>query len=36
MARIAGLQLEQRWGSWSREPFTRYSSKHISVYARVP
>lgn len=33
MARIAGLTLLERWGSWSKEPFTRESTKHISVYA---
>lgn len=32
MARLAGLRLRQRWGSWSKEPFTGNSSKHISVY----
>ena len=35
MARIAGLRLQERWGSWSKEPFTRDSTKHISVYARA-
>jgi hypothetical protein len=35
MARIAGLTLQERWGSWSKEPFTRDSTKHISVYARA-
>ena len=34
MARIAGLRLQDRWGGWSREPFTAASSKVISVYAR--
>jgi len=34
MARIAGLTLQERWGSWSKDPFTRDSTKHISVYAR--
>ena len=32
MAQIAGLSLRHRWGSWSREAFTRESKKHISVY----
>ncbi len=32
MARIAGLELEDRWGSWAREPFTSRSRTHISVY----
>jgi hypothetical protein len=35
MARIAGLRLQERWGSWSKAPFTRDSTKHISVYAPV-
>jgi len=33
MARIAGLRLKERWGSWSKGIFTRDSTKHISVYA---
>ena len=33
MARIAGLRLQNRWGSWSQEPFTKHSTRHISVYA---
>ena len=32
MARLAGLQLRERWGNWKREPFTSESQKHISVY----
>jgi SAM-dependent methyltransferase len=32
MARLAGLQLRERWGNWNREPFTSDSKKHISVY----
>jgi SAM-dependent methyltransferase len=32
MANLAGLRLEQRWGGWSREPFTDESVKHVSVY----
>ncbi len=35
MARIAGLSLRHRWGSWARDPFTRESTKHISVYHRA-
>ncbi|MBA3311452.1 MAG: class I SAM-dependent methyltransferase [Nocardioidaceae bacterium] len=34
MARIAGLRLLERWGGWRREPFTRDSARHISVYGR--
>jgi hypothetical protein len=32
MARIAGLELRERWGGWDRSPFTASSSGHISVY----
>ena len=35
MAHYAGLRLEARWGSWSKDPFTRDSTKHISVYSRA-
>jgi SAM-dependent methyltransferase len=34
MARIAGLHLKERWGSWQREPFTARSQLHVSVYGR--
>lgn len=34
MARIAGLRLKERWGGWSREPFTSGSSNVVSVYGR--
>ncbi len=34
MARIAGLRLKERWGGWKQEPFTRESSRHVSVYGR--
>jgi SAM-dependent methyltransferase len=32
MARLAGLRLKERWGSWKREPFTAASPLHVSVY----
>ena len=35
MARLAGLELRQRWGGWDRSPFTASSSKHVSVYGRA-
>lgn len=35
MARLAGLELQERWGSWAKEPFSRDSTKHVSVYARA-
>jgi SAM-dependent methyltransferase len=34
MARLAGLRLRERWGSWNREPFTGESGRHVSVYVR--
>ena len=33
MARLAGLELRERWSGWSREPFTPASGSHVSVYA---
>jgi len=33
MARLAGLELRERWGGWDRLPFTASSSGHVSVYA---
>ncbi len=35
MARLAGMSLRERWGGWSREPFTATSSKHVSVWAKA-
>lgn len=34
MARIAGLELEQRVADWDGSPFTQDSSKHISVWRK--
>jgi SAM-dependent methyltransferase len=34
MARIAGMSLRERWGGWSREPFTAESRKHVSVWEK--
>ena len=34
MARLAGLELVNRWGGWSREAFTADSPRHVSVYGR--
>ena len=34
MARLAGLELQNRWGGWRREPFTADSGRHVSVYGR--
>jgi hypothetical protein len=35
MARLAGLQLEERWGDWDRSPFSTGSDKHVSVYRPI-
>jgi hypothetical protein len=35
MARIAGLELRDRWSGWRREPFTAVSSAHVSVYTKT-
>ena len=35
MARIAGLRLVERFGSWQRSPFAAASVAHVSVYARA-
>jgi SAM-dependent methyltransferase len=32
MAELAGMQLQERWASWKREPFTAESDSHISVW----
>lgn len=35
MARLAGLELRNRWGGWHREPFTADSIRHVSTYGRA-
>jgi len=35
MARLAGLQLRERWSGWRREPFTSESRKHVSVWEKI-
>jgi len=32
MARLAGMQLRDRWGGWRSEPFNASSRMHVSVY----
>lgn len=32
MARLAGLRLRERWSGWDKQPFTKASGKHVSVY----
>lgn len=34
MARLAGLELRNRYGGWQNEPFSSASVKHLSVYGR--
>jgi SAM-dependent methyltransferase len=34
MARLAGMTLRDRFGDWSREPFTSESRKHVSVWEK--
>lgn len=35
MADRAGLRLRERYGGWSRQPFTSASTSHVSVYERA-
>jgi SAM-dependent methyltransferase len=35
MARLAGLELRERWSGWDRARFKASSSKHVSVYGQV-
>jgi hypothetical protein len=35
MARLAGMALRERWGDWTREPFTSESTKHVSVWEKA-
>jgi SAM-dependent methyltransferase len=34
MARLAGLRLRERWGTWRRETFGAASPRHVSIYER--
>jgi SAM-dependent methyltransferase len=34
MARLAGMELEERWADWDRSPFTAESTKHVSVWRK--
>jgi SAM-dependent methyltransferase len=34
MARLAGIELRERWADWDRSPFTAESTKHVSVWER--
>ncbi len=35
MARLAGMTLRDRWGGWTREPFTADSRQHVSVWEKT-
>jgi SAM-dependent methyltransferase len=35
MARLAGMELRERWADWDRSPFTAGSTKHVSVWEKV-
>jgi SAM-dependent methyltransferase len=35
MARLAGMSLRERWSGWKREPFTKESTKHVSVWEKT-
>ena len=34
MARLAGMDLEDRWGGWDRSPFNSESGKQVAVFAK--
>jgi SAM-dependent methyltransferase len=34
MARLAGMELRERWADWARSPFTAESTKHVSVWEK--
>jgi SAM-dependent methyltransferase len=34
MARLAGMTLRERWSDWTRAPFTRNSTSHMSVWEK--
>lgn len=36
MARIAGLELHERWSDWHRTQFTADSTSHVSVWKKPP
>jgi SAM-dependent methyltransferase len=35
MARLAGMELRDRWSDWNREPFTSRSRSHVSVWQKA-
>ncbi len=34
MARLAGMELRERWSDWDRSPFTAESTQHVSVWRK--
>lgn len=34
MAQLAGLRLRERWGGWTRGPFTSESRQHVSIWEK--
>src|ERR1700677_3558251 len=34
MAKVAGLDLEERWGGWDRSPFTSESGKQVALFTK--
>ncbi|MEU6678946.1 class I SAM-dependent methyltransferase [Streptomyces sp. NPDC046925] len=36
MARLAGLELSERWADWTEEPFTASSRSHVSAWRKPP
>jgi SAM-dependent methyltransferase len=35
MARLAGMELRERWADWDRSPFTAESRKHVSMWEKT-
>jgi SAM-dependent methyltransferase len=35
MAKIAGFELQHRWGDWDRSPFTSQSEKQVAVFVKT-
>ena len=35
MAQLVGPELEARFATWAREPFTTASASHVSVYRKL-
>jgi SAM-dependent methyltransferase len=35
MARLAGMELRERWEGWDRSPYTAESTRHVSVWEKA-